>query len=152
MKAVEITRPSPYSARALYDLVADVERYPEFLPYCEAVRLFDHQTSGDKSHIQAEVSLRYKMLHYVFTNGIYFNPTTLEIRAMQSQKPLRHLDARWHFIPRGEGCEIVFYLDFALSSLPLRHLLRPLEGRLAERFIALFEARADELYASSRQD
>lgn len=138
-------RALPYAPRQLYDIVADIERYPEFLPWCMAARI--RRREGDL--IAADLVIGFRMFRERFTSRVTLHPEAPggpRIEAVYADGPFRHLDSRWIFRPEGEGTEIDFHVDFSLRSALLQHAIESLFEEAVRRMVAAFEARAARLY------
>ncbi len=136
----------PYSAEQLFDLVMDIEKYPEFLPWCMGARV----NSRSKDRADADVIVGYKMFREKFTSRVHFaRPKTVEVEYMQG--PMRHLHNKWEFKNTKAGeCEIVFYVDFSMKSRLFESLIDQFFHRALVKMINAFEARAIDLYGGKR--
>jgi|TARA_R110002072_G_scaffold2229_5_gene18276 coenzyme Q-binding protein COQ10 len=137
-----------HDPRALYDLVADVARYPEFLPWCLAVRI--RKRSGPV--ILADLVIGFKMLRERFTSEVTLNdsnPDALRIDVKYIQGPMRYLNNHWIFLPHEEGCLIDFYVDFEFHSKLLQKLMQPLFNEAVKRMVQAFEQRAEAILEKS---
>ncbi len=136
------TRFLPYSPEQLFDLVADVEKYPKFLPWCAGVRIRDRQADGD---FTADLIIGFKMIRETFTSRVTPNrPERLDVKYIDG--PFHHLDNRWLFHPRDGGCEIDFQIDFEVRSRLLATMLEPLFGEAVNRMVGAFAERAEAIY------
>lgn len=138
-------RKLPYTPRQLYDLVADVKRYPEFLPWCLAARIKSHEDNI----ILADLVIGFKMLRERFTSRVELHeedPENLRIDVSYVDGPFRYLNNHWMFLADEEGCLIDFYVDFEFRSKLLQRVMQPLFNEAVRRMVASFEARAKELY------
>ncbi len=132
----------PYPPEKLYDLVADVEDYPHFLPWCVALRV----TSRSETEIRADMVVGFKMLREKFTSRVTLTPKT-QIDVAYLDGPFSYLENRWKFLPADGGCEIDFFIDFEFRSRLLRKVMEPLFGEAVRRMVRAFEKRADDRYA-----
>ncbi len=140
------TRILPYSAEQLFDLVMDIGKYPEFLPWCIGARVND----TTKNTIEADVVIGYKMFREKFSSRVRFTrPTEIEVEYLQG--PMRHLHNKWAFknIARGQ-CQIDFFVDFSLQSKLLESFVDQFFQKALAKMIDAFEARAFELYGSTK--
>ena len=145
MPGVRETRCLPYSAEQMFDLVADVARYPEFLPWVVATRV----RSDDGEEMLADMLVGFKALREKFTSRVLKQrPGRLEVIYIDG--PMRDLDNLWHFraLPDG-GCEIDFCVDFTFKNKMFEMLAGQYFDRAFRKLVTAFEARADELYGSS---
>lgn len=131
----------PYSAEQLFDLVADIERYPEFLPWCVGARIL--RRDGDV--LKADVIVGFKMLRETFTSKVTLNRAS-DIQVEYQKGPFKHLDNKWNFVAMDGGCEIDFFIDFEFRSRLLRNIMGPLFGEAVRRMVDAFESRAKAVY------
>lgn len=132
----------PYSPKQLYDLVADVERYPEFLPWCIAARI--REQGGDR--IVADLVIGFKMFRERFTSRVRLNPDALRIDVAYTEGPFKYLTNHWVFEAHPDGCTIDFYVDFEFRSRLLQKVVAVLFEEAVRRMVGAFEARARDLY------
>ncbi|WP_022726995.1 type II toxin-antitoxin system RatA family toxin [Fodinicurvata sediminis] len=138
-------RKVPYTPRQLFDLVADVKSYPEFLPWCLASRV----KSQEGNVIYADLVIGFKMLRERFTSRVELHEEDAEnltIDVSYVEGPFKYLNNHWKFIPDEEGCLIDFYVDFEFRSRLLQRVMQPLFNEAVRRMVAAFEGRAKELY------
>jgi coenzyme Q-binding protein COQ10 len=136
------TRFLPQTAEQLFDLVSDVDDYPNFLPWCVALRV----TSRDANEIRADMVVGFKMLREKFTSRVTLTPKE-RIDVEYLDGPFRYLENRWLFIDKDGGCEIDFFIDFEFRSRLLRKIMEPLFHEAVRRMVRAFEKRATERYA-----
>ena len=134
-------RYAAYEPAQIYDLVADIESYPVFLPWCTDVRVYNR----DGNVLHANLKVGFKMVSESFRSRVTLNPVE-RIDIAYLDGPFRHLESRWTFAPKDEGCLIDFYIDFEFRSLLLRKIMGPLFNEVVRRSVASFVARADFLY------
>ena len=132
----------PYSPEQLYDLVADVERYPEFLPWCLGCRIKRRQ----EQLLIADLVIGFKMFRERFTSRVSLDPADRRIHVAYVDGPFKYLDNHWVFHPHDEGCLIDFYVDFEFRSRLLQSVIQPLFDEAVRRMVRAFEGRAKELY------
>ena len=137
----------PYRAQDMYDLVCDVENYPEFVPLCRSLNVKDKRTKGSKSLIVADMTMAYGALSETFTTQVLMNEQDLEIDTRYIDGPFSHLDNQWKFKPLEDTtCCIEFMVDYQLKN----RLLSVAAGAIFEtafgRFVEAFEKRAQQLY------
>jgi len=145
MPGVRETRRLPYSAEQMFDLVADVARYPEFLPWVAATRV----RSDDGAEMLADMLVGFKALREKFTSRVIkHRPDRLEVIYIDG--PMRDLDNLWHFRPLpGGGCEIDFCVEFSFKNKMFEMLAGQYFDRAFRKMVAAFETRANALYGSS---
>ena len=131
----------PYSQQQLFDLVADVERYPEFLPWCTACRA----TKREDQLIEADLLVRFKMLRERYTSRVTLNaPNSIQVEYPDG--PFRYLNNHRIFKPTENGCVIEFFIDFEFRTRLLQRLIGPLFTEAVRRMISAFDNRALALY------
>jgi coenzyme Q-binding protein COQ10 len=138
-------RVMPYRAEQMVELVADVERYPEFLPWCLAARVRERR--GDV--IVADLLIGFKMVRERFTSRVTLDrPRRIDVA--YTEGPLRYLDNHWTFkdLPEG-GCEIDFFVDFEFRSAILQKIIGVLFHEAVRRMVSAFENRARQLYGGA---
>ena len=131
-----------HSPQDLYDLVADVRRYPQFLPWCMAARI---RHEGE-NQLAADLIIGFQMFRERFTSYVDLRPENLEIDVKYADGPFKYLSNRWRFLPHPDGCEIDFYVDFEFNSRLLQSVIERLFTEAVRRMVKAFEDRADELY------
>ncbi len=133
----------PYAPEKLYDLVADIERYPEFLPWCVGARVL----SREDNVIHADLMIGYKMIRETFTSKVTLNaPDRVDVEYQKG--PFKYLKNHWEFKSHPDGCLIDFYIDFEFRSRILRNLIEPLFNEAVRRMVSAFETRARSVYGA----
>jgi coenzyme Q-binding protein COQ10 len=145
MPGIRETRSLPYSAEQMFDLVADVARYPEFLPWVIATRV----KSDSETEMVADMLVGFKALREKFTSRVIKQrPSRLEVIYVDG--PMRDLDNVWLFVPRADGgCEIEFCVEFTFRNKMFEMLAGQYFDRAFRKLVAAFETRAIELYGSN---
>ena len=147
MPSFRTTRQVRHSPREMFDLVADVERYPEFVPLCEDLRIRRRVQSGDGVEILvAEMSVGYKAISETFTTRVTLDGPRLGILVEYVEGPFSFLENRWTFRPDPAGCSVEFYITYEFKSFALRMLMGAMFDRAFRKFAEAFEARADVVY------
>ncbi len=131
-----------YSPEQLYALVADVERYPEFLPWCIAARI----RRRENNLMVADLVIGFKMVRERFTSHVKLDPAGRQIDVSYIEGPFKYLDTHWVFEDHPEGCVIDFYVDFEFRSRLLQKMIEALFHEAVRRMVRAFEARAHDLY------
>ena len=141
-------RPVKHSAPQMFDLVADVERYPEFVPLCQSLRVRKRTPGDDGTEtLIADMTVAYKLLRETFTSRVTLDRPKLAIRVAYLNGPFSHLDNRWTFKPTGErACEVEFFIDYEFKSRMLALLMGAMFDAAFRRFADAFERRADIVY------
>ncbi|MBN9529369.1 MAG: type II toxin-antitoxin system RatA family toxin [Alphaproteobacteria bacterium] len=136
-------RELPYRAEDMFDLVAEVDKYPEFLPWCIGARI--RKREGEV--ITADLIIGFKMFRERFTSRVELDRPNLRIDVEYAEGPFKYLRNHWHFVPReGGGCAIDFFVDFEFRSRLLQKTIELLFGEAVKRMVGAFEARARQLY------
>ena len=149
MPSFETRRPVPHSAEQMFDLVADVDRYPEFLPLCEALGVRSRKERDGKELLIADMTVGYKAIRETFTTQVLLNRVELAIDVKYVDGPFRYLDNRWRFEPApGGGSVVVFFIDYEFKSRLLGALMGSMFDRAFRMFAEAFEARADKIDAA----
>lgn len=134
----------PYTPEQMYRLVADIERYPEFLPWCIASRI--RRREGEV--IYADLMIGFKMIRERFTSKVTLSPPG-RIDVSYAEGPFHYLNNHWIFLPTEEGgCLIDFFVDFEFRSKMLQKIMGVLFNEAVRRMVTAFEARAVQLYGS----
>ncbi|WP_152048207.1 type II toxin-antitoxin system RatA family toxin [Aureimonas psammosilenae] len=147
MPKFETVRTVKHSPDQMFDLVADVEKYPEFLPLCERLEVRSRQERDDKSLLIADMTVAYKMIRETFASQVLLRPTDNEIDVKYLEGPFRYLDNRWTFEPNGaNGANVRFFIDYEFKSRMLGMLMGSMFDFAFRRFAQAFEERADRIY------
>jgi coenzyme Q-binding protein COQ10 len=150
MPQFETTRPVKHTAEQMFDLVADVERYPEFLPLCEALAVRSRKERDGKVLLVADMTVGYKAIRETFTTQVLLNKAERVIDVKYIDGPFKYLDNRWRFEPSGEtGSNVIFFIDYEFKSRILGALMGSMFDRAFRMFAEAFEKRADTIYASA---
>jgi coenzyme Q-binding protein COQ10 len=138
----------PHSATQMFDLVADVERYPEFVPLCQSLTVRQHTKRTDGTEVVvADMTVSFKLVRESFTSQVTLDRPNLRILVEYLRGPFRNLENRWTFEPKGEDlCEVGFYLAYEFKSRMLAALMGAMFDTAFARFSAAFEKRADAIY------
>jgi ribosome-associated toxin RatA of RatAB toxin-antitoxin module len=138
-----------YSPREMYELVTGIDRYPEFLPWCEHAELLEQRDDG----VTARLSLAYAGVHHAFTTRNSHEPNR-RVGMQLVDGPFSRLDGVWQFLPLAkpgsepgdEACKIEFELIYAFSSKALEAVVSPVFDRVANTFVDSFVQRAESVY------
>jgi coenzyme Q-binding protein COQ10 len=150
MPQFETTHRVDHSAGEMFDLVADVEAYPEFVPLCERLVVRARRDDGEKSILVADMTIGYKVVRETFTSQVTLDRPALVIRADYLDGPFRFMENLWTFVPAGEGqSDIGFYIAYEFKSRALALVMGTMFDRVFRTFSDAFEKRADVVYAKS---
>ncbi len=138
------TRILPYTSQQMFDLVMDIGKYPEFLPWCIGARI----NSQSKNNLEADVLIGYKMFRESFSSRVHFtNPKEIEVEYLKG--PMRHLHNTWIFKDLQAGrCQVDFYVDFSLKAKLLESLVDQFFQKALMKMINAFDDRAVEIYGT----
>ena len=137
-----------HSAEKMFDLVADVERYPEFVPLCRALKVRKRLPQPDAVEVLvADMTVAYKLVRESFTSRVTLDRPHLQVLVEYLEGPFSRMENRWTFSPTGEGaCEVTFFISYEFKSRVLGLLMGSMFDLAFRRFAAAFEWRADEVY------
>ena len=134
----------PYTPEQLFALVADIERYPEFLPWCIGARIKERQPNL----VVADLIIGFKVFRERFTSRVVLDPPR-KIDVTYAEGPFRYLDNHWTFERAPEGCRIGFFVDFEFKSRLMQKVIEVLFSEAVRRMVGAFEKRARDLYGAS---
>lgn len=145
------TRTLPYTAEEMYALIADIERYPEFLPWCAACRIRGRRPEGAEESggevVDADLVISFKLFRERFGSRVTLRPQARTIDVEYLDGPFRYLINNWRFVPAGErGCQVHFFVDFEFRSMILQKVIGLVFNEAMHRVVRAFEARAAVLY------
>lgn len=150
MPSFKTTRRVNHSADKMFALIADVEKYPEFLPLCEALSVRDIRERDGKQMLVADMSVGYKAIRETFTSRVLLNPDESQIDVSYVDGPFKYLDNRWTFTDVDERhSDVHFYIDYEFKSKMLGMVMGSMFDRAFRMFAEAFEKRADEIYSES---
>jgi coenzyme Q-binding protein COQ10 len=148
MHVYETRHTIAHTADDMFALVADVERYPQFLPLCEALTLNRRERRDDGSEVLiATMAVGYKLIRESFTTEVVLDQRTRTIVVRHLDGPFAFLENRWHFEPvTAASCQVDFYIGYSFRSRLFERLIGGLFDKAVRRYTAAFEARADAIY------
>jgi coenzyme Q-binding protein COQ10 len=137
-----------HSAPQMFDLVADVERYPQFVPLCKALKIRQRTQNADGTEvIVADMTVSFKLVQESFTSKVTLDRANLKILVEYLRGPFSSLEKRWTFEPKSETeCDVGFFISYEFKSRMLALLMGSMFDAAFQRFAAAFEKRADEVY------
>jgi coenzyme Q-binding protein COQ10 len=140
-----------HSAPQMFDLVADVERYPEFVPLCYQLKIRQRTPKSDGTEIViADMTVSFKLVREAFTSRVTLDRPNLKILVEYLHGPFSNLENRWSFEPRSDGaCDVGFFLAYEFKSRMLAMLMGTMFDTAFQRFAAAFEKRADAIYGKA---
>jgi coenzyme Q-binding protein COQ10 len=148
MPQFSTTRRVRHSAQEMFDLVADAESYPEFVPLCSDMRVKSRTDKGEGvTVLVADMTVAYKMIRQTFTSRVTLDRLNLKILVEYIDGPFRRMQNRWAFHAVGEhACEVEFFIDYEFKSRTLGLLMGTLFDTVFRRMAVAFEKRADAVY------
>jgi len=136
-----------HAAADMFDLVADVEKYPQFVPLCTAMRVRSRTPKDNTTVVVAAMTVAYKVISQTFTSRVTLDKPKLVILVEYLDGPFSRMQNRWTFRPIGENtCEVEFFIDYEFKSRTLAMLMGAMFDTAFRKFSAAFEKRADEIY------
>jgi len=139
-------RELPYPPEDLYALVSDIEKYPDFLPWCMGLRV----RKRDIHVITADMIIGFKVFREKFTTRVTLEPKS-RIDVEYLNGPFKYLNNHWIFLPVGEDrCEIDFFVDFEFKSVILQKAIGVVFNEAVQKMINAFETRAHQVYGATK--
>jgi coenzyme Q-binding protein COQ10 len=149
MPRFSTTRRVRHSASDMFDLVADIEHYPEFVPLCRSIKVSQRAAKGEGVEtLRSEMTIAYKMISETFVTRVTLDKPRLQIHVQYLEGPFRQLENRWSFRPLGENaCEVEFFISYEFKSRMLGLVMGSVFDTAFRRFADAFERRADVVFA-----
>jgi coenzyme Q-binding protein COQ10 len=137
-----------HRAQQMFDLVADVERYPEFVPLCQSLKVRQRMRKPDGTEVVvADMTVSFKLVKETFTSQVTLDRANMKILVEYLRGPFSTLENRWTFEPKGEeACDVGFFITYEFKSRMLAMLMGSMFDTAFSRFAAAFEKRADQVY------
>lgn len=149
MPSFRMTRTVKHKPAQMFALVADVERYPEFLPLCEELRVIRRVQSGEGVEtLVAAMRVGYKAINESFTTRVTLDEPRLRIQVEYVDGPFKYLENRWNFREAPGGCEVEFYINYEFKSFALGLLMGTVFDKAFRKFTEAFEERANAIFGS----
>lgn len=150
MPSFETTRTVSHSPAQMFALVADIERYPEFLPMCEALSIRSRRERDGVTLLVADMTVGYKAIRETFTSQVVLKPADNRIDVKYIDGPFKYLVNTWRFeTASGGGTEIGFFINYEFKSRVLGALMGAMFDRAFRMFAEAFEKRADAFYGTA---
>ncbi|WP_299599633.1 type II toxin-antitoxin system RatA family toxin [uncultured Tateyamaria sp.] len=140
------TRFLPYTAQQMYDLVADVGEYPQFLPWCAAARVRTVTQQGDSQVMEADLVISFKVFRERFGSRVVLHPADKKIDTEYLDGPFRYMKSNWAFADAEGGCDVSFFVDFEFRNAILQGIIGVVFNEAMQRIVRAFERRAAALY------
>jgi len=140
----------PYTPEQIFELVADVARYPEFLPWTAAARIRSQRPLPDRGDgavsLEADLVISFKVFREKFGSRVILVPTENRIETDYLDGPFRYLHSFWQMEPVPEGCRVEFEVDFEFKNAVLQKIIGVVFDEAMRRVVTAFEKRAKQLY------
>ena len=138
----------PYTAQQMYDLVADVARYPEFLPWTAAARIRSRSPVAGGEVMEADLVISFKVFREKFGSRVTLLPGQGRILTEYIDGPFKHLKSVWSFVDVPGGCEVAFEVEFEFKNAILAGIIGLVFNEAMQRVVRAFESRAAQLYGA----
>ena len=148
MPKFDATRRVAHTPEQMFALVADVEKYPQFLPLCESLTVRSRKEREGRTVLVADMSIGYKAIRETFTTQVLLNPAERIIDVKYIDGPFKYLSNIWSFEPASDGCFVRFFIDYEFKSRILAALMGTMFDRAFRMFAEAFEKRADAVYGA----
>ena len=130
----------------MYDLVADVASYPQFLPWCAAARIRSETAIAESVVLDADLIISFKVFRERFGSRVTLFPNDMKIDSEYLDGPFKYMKSNWAFEDTGDGCNVIFFVDFEFKNAILQGIIGLVFNEAMQRVVRAFEARANELY------
>ncbi|MDA7964508.1 type II toxin-antitoxin system RatA family toxin [Ruegeria sp.] len=140
------TRPLPYTAQQMYDLVGDVAKYPEFLPWCSAARIRRTFDRGEAKVMEADLVISFKVFRERFGSRVTLFDAQKRIDTEYLDGPFKYMRSDWQFEDTDQGCNVSFHVDFEFKNAVLQGIIGVVFNEAMHRIVRAFEQRAAQLY------
>lgn len=150
MKTFQSSRRVGHPAKDMFALVADVERYPEFLPLCKTLKLRSRDVIEGREVLTADMTVAYKFFSETFTSRVTLDPDGPRIFVEYIDGPFSHMENRWDFRDAGESeCDVDFHIEYEFNAGPLGLMMGTMFDQAFGKFAEAFETRADAIYGEN---
>ena len=149
MPSTSITKEIPCSKENLIKMVLDIERYPEFVPWCINSKIYSKNDKGDKIEIIADLTIGKSFFKETYKSFVIYEKLSDLIHVTNMDGPLKHLENNWFFRQKGSNSEVDFHVDFELKNKILNLLMVKSFNIGLKKIASAFERRAIELFKST---
>ena len=146
MPTFDTVRQVRHKPEDMFALVADVEKYPEFLPLCEALAVRSRKERDGQTVLVADMTVGYKAIRETFTSQVHLKPAQNRVEVKYIDGPFKYLSNVWWFEPAPGGCKVHFSIDYEFKSRLLGMVMGSMFDRAFRMFAEAFEKRADVIY------
>lgn len=151
MPKFEATRRVAHTPDEMFSLVADVEKYPQFLPLCEQLAVRSRKERDGRTMLVADMTIGYKAIRETFTTQVMLRPDEKVIDVKYIDGPFKYLTNIWRFEPADNGCDVRFFIDYEFKSRILGAVMGTMFDRAFRMFSEAFEKRADAVYGTTQE-
>ena len=148
MPSASITKEIPCSKENLIKMVLDIEKYPEFVPWCLNGKIHSKNDKGNTIEITADLTIGKSFFNETYKSFVIYNKTSHSIHVTNIEGPLKHLENKWFFKEKGENSEVEFNVDFELKNKILNILMIKSFDIGLKKIADAFEKRAIDLFKS----
>jgi len=145
----EVTRSLPYTVDQMYELVADIERYPDFLPWCAGARIRKRTKFESSEIVDADLVIAFKVFREKFGSRVTLYPDEARVETAYIDGPFKYLNNRWSIVETPSGSDVTCFVDFEFKSMVLQSIIGVVFNEAMARLVHAFEARAHDLYGSA---
>ena len=146
MPTASITKKIPCSKKNLIGMVLDIEKYPEFVPWCLGARIHTKIDKGNTLEITADLTIGKSFFSETYKSFVIYNKSNDVIHVTNIEGPLKHLENKWFFKDLGDSSEVIFQIDFELKNKILNLLMNKSFDLGLIKIADAFQKRADELF------
>ncbi len=146
------SRSLPHTAGQMFDLVADIESYPRFLPWCSSACIHSRTTMDTCDLVDADLVISFKVHRERFRSRATLHHGKEWISIAYLDGPMSHMDSSWEFAPEASGCNVRFKIDYEFRSRVLRALVSVVFAEAMQRIVRSFENRAYAIYGPPPQN
>ncbi len=146
MPSASIKKEIPCSKENLIKMVLDIEKYPEFVPWCLAGKIHNKNDKGDEVEIIADLTIGKSFFKETYKSFVIYKKSSDSILVTNMDGPLKHLENKWFFRQKGKNSEVDFYVDFELKNKILNMIMIKSFGIGLKKIADAFEKRAIQLF------
>ena len=146
MPSASIKKKIPCSKKKLIEMVLDIEKYPEFVPWCLGSKIHDKVDKGETIEIKADLTIGKNFFRDTYKSFVIYNKSEDSIHVTNIQGPLKYLENKWFFRQKEDNSEIDFHVDFELKNKILNMLMIKFFDIGLKKIADAFEKRAIELF------
>ena len=149
MPSASIKKEIPCSKENLIKMILDIEKYPQFVPWCLGSKIHSKNDKGDKIEITADLTIGKSFFNETYKSFVIYYKSSDSIHVTNVEGPLKHLENKWYFSQKGENSEVDFHVDFELKNKILNLLMIKFFDRGLKKIADAFEIRAIKLFKNS---